>query len=89
MTTTIILPHETAEGPQDRAAWQQLLATAPRSTDSARPSSSRERYSTVRPSKVTRVVPPVKAAASTDARVPAGCASAQATTVGSMVIFIC
>ena len=23
-----------AEGPQDRAAWQQLLATAPRSTDS-------------------------------------------------------
>ena len=33
-------------------------------TDSARPSSSSERYSTVRPSKVTRVVPPVKAAAS-------------------------
>ena len=28
------LPHETAEGPQDRAAWQQLLATAPRGTDS-------------------------------------------------------
>jgi hypothetical protein len=32
--STTILPHETAEGPQDRAAWQQLLATAPRSTDS-------------------------------------------------------
>ena len=28
------LPHLTAEGPQDRADWQQLLATAPRSTDS-------------------------------------------------------
>ncbi len=34
MSTTTILPHETTEGPQDRAAWQQLLATAPRSTDS-------------------------------------------------------
>ena len=32
--STTTLPHETAEGPQDRAAWQQLLATAPRSTDS-------------------------------------------------------
>ena len=32
--TTSILPHQTAEGPQDRAAWRQLLATAPRSTDS-------------------------------------------------------
>ena len=32
--TTNILPHQTAEGPQDRAAWEQLLATAPRSTDS-------------------------------------------------------
>ncbi len=32
--TITTLPHETAEGPQDRAAWQQLLATAPRSTDS-------------------------------------------------------
>ena len=32
--TTTILPHQTAEGPQDRAAWQQLLATAPRGTDS-------------------------------------------------------
>ena len=32
--TTTILPHRTAEGPQDRAAWQQLLATAPRSADS-------------------------------------------------------
>ena len=32
--TTTILPHNTAEGPQDRAAWQQLLATAPRSKDS-------------------------------------------------------
>ena len=31
---TTILPYQTAEGPQDRAAWQQLLATAPRSTDS-------------------------------------------------------
>ena len=31
---TTILPHQTAEGPQDRAAWQQLLATAPRGTDS-------------------------------------------------------
>ncbi|TCZ63605.1 hypothetical protein [Roseicella aquatilis] len=34
MTTTTTLPHETAAGPQDRASWQQLLATAPRSTDS-------------------------------------------------------
>jgi len=33
--TTTILPHSTAEGPQDRAAWRQLLTTAPRSTDSA------------------------------------------------------
>jgi hypothetical protein len=32
--STTILPHETAEGPQDRVTWQQLLATAPRSTDS-------------------------------------------------------
>ena len=32
--STTILPHQTAEGPQDRAAWEQLLATAPRSTDS-------------------------------------------------------
>jgi len=32
--STTILPHLTAEGPQGRAAWQQLLATAPRSTDS-------------------------------------------------------
>jgi len=35
------------------------VISAPRSTASARPSSSRLRYSTVRPSKVTRVVPPV------------------------------
>ncbi len=32
--TTTSLPHQTAEGPQDRAAWQQLLTIAPRSTDS-------------------------------------------------------
>ena len=32
--TTTILPHQSAECPQDRAAWQQLLAAAPRSTDS-------------------------------------------------------
>ncbi|SFL05693.1 hypothetical protein [Falsiroseomonas stagni] len=32
--STTILPHLTAEGPQDSAAWQQLLATAPRSKDS-------------------------------------------------------
>ena len=32
--TTTALTHETAEGSQDRAAWQQLLATALRSTDS-------------------------------------------------------
>jgi hypothetical protein len=32
--TITTLSHETAEGPQDRAAWRQLLATAPRSTDS-------------------------------------------------------
>ena len=53
-------------------------------TDRARPSSSRERYSTVRPSKVTRVVPPVYAAARAAARLPAGCASAQARTAGSI-----
>jgi len=57
------------------------LFSAAYSTDSARPSSSSERYSTVLPSNVTRVVPPVKAAASTDARVPAGCASAHAGSV--------
>ena len=28
--STTTLPHMTAEGPQDRVAWQQLLATAPR-----------------------------------------------------------
>ena len=33
MTATTILPHETAEDPQDPAAWQLLLATAPRSID--------------------------------------------------------
>jgi hypothetical protein len=30
-----ILPHQTSEGPKNRAAWKQLLATAPRGTDSA------------------------------------------------------
>jgi len=34
MTTTTILPHQTAEGPQDRVARRQLLATAPRCTNS-------------------------------------------------------
>jgi len=34
MTTTNILPHLTAEGPQDAAGWQLLLDTAPRGTDS-------------------------------------------------------
>jgi hypothetical protein len=32
--STTSLPYQTAEGPQDRAGWQQLLVTAPRSTDS-------------------------------------------------------
>ena len=32
--STTTLPHQSAEGPQDRAAWCQLLATTPRSTDS-------------------------------------------------------
>lgn len=29
-----ILPHETPEGPQNKAEWEKLLLTAPRSTDS-------------------------------------------------------
>jgi hypothetical protein len=44
-------------------------------TESVRPSLSSKRYSTACPSKVTQVVPPVNAAAGTDARLPAGCAS--------------
>ena len=32
--TTTILPQQSAEGPQDRVARQQILATAPRGTDS-------------------------------------------------------
>jgi hypothetical protein len=31
---TTILPHETAQGPRNKAEWKKLLQTAPRDTDS-------------------------------------------------------